>query len=159
MALEIDPDAAAYGIFQIAFATMDTRLSRALAALCRCKRTKFTFAILSREPFGRRLATLRKAVKTAMLDLQNDPDIEELEKACDLAQKVQQWRNSRTHAEVRFAENRPVLIDEYGKPLQIDRDVCEQKIREAMQVGIAMEAAVPHLVAYEMDIEELSDEP
>jgi hypothetical protein len=51
------------------------------------------------------------------------------------------------------------LVDGDGKPLQIDRGVCEQKIREAIRAGIAMEAAVPHLVAYEMDLEDLIDEP
>jgi len=66
MSMVIDPDAAAYGIFQIAFATMDTRRSRA---------------------------------------------------------------------------------------------ACEQKIREAIRAGTAMEAAVPHLVAYELDLEELGVEP
>jgi len=158
MALEVDPDAAAYGIFQLAFATMDTRLSRSLVALFQCKSTKFAFAIVSRIPFSKRLTMLRKVVRTATADLRYDLDIQELKKACDLAEKVQQWRNSRIHAEVRFSENRPILVDEYGNPLQIDRDICEQKIREALRVGIAMEAAAPHLIAYRLDLDELSQE-
>jgi hypothetical protein len=94
-----------------------------------------------------------------MPDLQNDSAIQELKTACDRAERVQKWRNSMIHSEVRFLENRPVLVDEGGKPLQIDREACEKKIREATRAGIAMEAAVPHLIAYEMDLEELVDEP
>jgi len=47
MAMFIDPEAAPYGAFQIAFATMDTRLSRSLVTVRRCESTKFTFAIHS----------------------------------------------------------------------------------------------------------------
>ena len=158
MSMIVDPDAAAYGIFQIAFATMDTRLSRSLVALCRCKNDKLTFAILRRMPFGRRPATLRKAIKTAPPDIQSDPEIQELKKACDLAEGIQEWRNGRIHAEVRFHETQPVLVDGNGLPLKIDRAACDQKIRETIRAGIAMEAAVPHLVAYELDLEELADE-
>jgi hypothetical protein len=159
MSMVIDPDAAAYGIFQIAFATMDTRLSRSLVALCRCKNDKFTFAILRKMPFGRRLATLRKAIKTAPPEMQGAPEIQELKSACDLAESIQEWRNGRIHAEVRFHESQPVLVDGNGQPLEINREACEQKIREAIRAGIAMEAAVPHLVAYELDLEELGVEP
>jgi hypothetical protein len=159
MAMVIDADVAAYGLFQIAFATMDTRLSRSLVALGQRKNAKLSFATLGRKPFGGRLEELREAIKAVKPDLQNDPAIEELELACNLAQSVQGWRNDRIHAEVRFLENRPVLVDEDGKPLQIDREACEKKIREAIRAGIAMEAAVPHLVAHDMDLEELIDEP
>jgi hypothetical protein len=159
MAMVIDADVAAYGLFQIAFATMDTRLSRSLVALGQRKNAKLSFANLGRKQFGRRLKKLREAIEGVKPDLQNDPVIEELELACNLAQSVQGWRNDRIHAEVRFLENRPVLVDEYGKPLRIDREACEEKIREAIRAGIAMEAAVPHLVAHEVDLEELIDEP
>ena len=159
MAMVIDGDVAAYGLFQIAFATMDTRVSRSLAALGQRKDAKLSFATLGRMQFGRRLKKLREAIEAAKPDLQNDPVIEELELACNLAQSVQWWRNDRIHAEVRFLENRPVLVDEDGKPLQIDREACEKKIREAIRVGTAMEAAVPHLIAHEMDLRDLIDEP
>ena len=158
MSMVIDPDAAAYGVFQIAFATLDTRLSRFLAALCRCKNDKLTFAILRRMPFGHRLATLRKAIRSSPPEMQSDPEIQELKASCDLAEGIQEWRNGRIHAEVRFLENRPVLVGGDGDPLEINREVCEQKILEAIRAGIAMEAAVPHLVAYELDLEELADE-
>jgi hypothetical protein len=138
---------------------MDTRLSRSLVALGQRKNAKLSLATLRRMKFWRRLKKLREAIEAVKPDLQNDAVIEELELACNLAQSVQGWRNDRIHAEVRFLENRPVLVDEDGKPLQIDREACEEKIREAIRAGIAMEAAVPHLIAHEMDLEELIDEP
>lgn len=146
----IDPATAAYGVFQVAFATLDTRVSRSLAALCQCRNANLTLAILKRMPFGTRLAKLREAAGTALTD---DPDVQELSAACDLAEKVQKWRNRRIHAEVRFAEDSPVLTDPNGTPLRIDPAECAQKIREAIRAGIAMETAVPHLVAYLQDIE------
>lgn len=151
----LDPEAAAYGIFQIAFASMDTRLSRALVTLCRCESTQLTFSILSKLPFGGRLAKLRKAIKD--VDLPINPDIQELKTACDLAENVQKWRNSRIHAEVRFSENRPVLVDREGEPLQIDREECERKIRDAIRAGIAIEVNVSHLVAILKDLETLAE--
>jgi len=155
----IDPDAAAYGIFQVAFATLDTRLTRSLLALGRRKNAKITFGTLKRTSFGQRLKKVREAVEAVKPNLQNDPVIENLEMACDLVENVQKWRNDRIHAEVRFLENQALLVDGDGKPLQIDQAACEQKIREAIHAGIVMEAAVPHLVAHEMDLEELIDEP
>lgn len=136
MSMVIDPDAAAYGIFQIAFATMDTRLSRSLVALCRRKNDRFTFAILRRMPLGRRLATLRKAIKTAPRHMQSDPEIQELKKACDLAEGIQEWRNGRIHAEVRFQESQPVLVDGNGRPLEINREACEQKFARRSGPGL-----------------------
>jgi len=151
----INRELAAYGVFQIAFATLDTRLSRSVVALCRCENTKLTFAIVSSMPFGRRLEILRRAVKTTRADLPNDSDIRELDDACNLAESVQKWRNARIHAEVRFHENEPVLIGPDGRPLVIDGKECEQKIRDAIHAGIGMETAVPHLCAFRQDIEEL----
>jgi hypothetical protein len=159
MSMVIDPDAAAYGVFQIAFATMDTRLSRSLVALCRCKNDRLTFDILRRMPFGRRLDTLQKAIKAAPPEMQRDLEIQKLSQACDLAEDIQEWRNRRIHAEVRFHENQPVLVDGNGRPLEINREACEQKIRDAIRAGIAMETAIPHLVAYELDLGELAPEP
>jgi hypothetical protein len=134
---------------------VDTRLSRALVALCRCKNDKPTFAVLSRMPFGRRLGMLRAAIKDVKRGCLDDPEIEELVEACNLAQRVQGWRNSRIHGEVRFLENQAVLVDGTGQPLEIDREASEQRIREAIKAGIAIETGVPHLVTYKMDLEEL----
>jgi len=111
MAMIIDPEAAAYGIFQIAFATLDTRLSRSLLALGRRKDAEITFGTLNRMAFGRRLKKLREAIEAVKPNLQDDPVVEDLEIACDLAENVQKWRNDRVHAEVQFLENQPLLVD------------------------------------------------
>jgi hypothetical protein len=159
MAMFIDPEAAAYGVFQIAFATMDTRLSRSLVHVCRCESAKFTFAILSSMPFGRRLAKLRQVIKSVERALSHDPDIHELKTACDLAESIQKWRNDRIHAEVRFDENRPGLVDRDGKPLQLDREECEQKIRQTIRAGITIEASTRGIVAFLQDLDEIGESP
>jgi hypothetical protein len=121
------------------------------------KDAKLTFSVLKRKTFGRRLTMLQEALSdfndVSCLAL----EIEELACARQLAQDVSKWRNDRVHGEVRFIESQPVLVDEAGKPLQIERHACEERIREAIRAGIAMEASVPQLVAYEMDLETLLD--
>jgi hypothetical protein len=156
MAMVINAATAAYGLFQIVFATLDSRLSRTLVALCRCKSDRLTFAVLSRMTFGRRLGMLRTAIGAVKQGCPDDPEIGELVEACNLAQRVQSWRNSRIHGEVRFVENQAVLVDSTGQPLETDREACEERIREAIKAGIAIETGVRHLVAYEMDLEELN---
>jgi len=51
-----------------------------------------------------------------------------------------------------------VILDEEGKPLQIDYQTCLEKKREAIRAGVAMEASVPQLVACMMDLHDLMDE-
>jgi hypothetical protein len=157
MAMIIDAGFAAYEVFQVAFDGLDTRLSRCLLKLRGRKDAKLTFAVLKKKTFGHRLTMLQEALSdfndVSCLAL----EIEELARARQLAQDVSKWRNDRVHGEVRFIENQPVLLDEAGKPLQIDRQACEERIREAIRAGIAMEASIPQLVAYEMDLEILMD--
>jgi|SRR5208337_2255028 len=157
MDLEIDAHTSAYGLFQVAFAGLDTRLSRSVVALLCCKNTEPTFAVVRRMPFGQRLQVLQRAVEKAVGNGLHIPEMEELQQACKLAKDVSKWRNDRIHSEVRFIENRPVILDEEGKRLQIDYQTCVEKIREAIHAGVAMEASVPHLVACEMDLHDLMD--
>ena len=158
MHLQIDAPTSAYGLFQVAFAGLDTRLSRSVVALLCCKNTKPAFAVVRGMPFSRRLEILQKAIKTVTGNSHISPEMEELEQACKLAKDVSKWRNDRIHSEVRFIENQPVILDDEGKPLQIDYETCVEKIREAIRGGVAMEASVPHLVAFEMDLYDLMDE-
>jgi hypothetical protein len=159
MDLQIDANLCAYGLFQVAFAGLDTRLSRSVVALLSCKNTETAFAVVRRIPFGRRAEILQKAIKAATANSSLSPEIIELEEACKLAKDVSRWRNNSVHGEVRFNENRPVLVDEKGQPLQIDYETCLQKVREATRAGIAMQASVPNLAAYYMDLHDLMDEP
>jgi len=158
MHLRIDTHTSAYGLFQVAFVGLDTRLSRSVVALLCCKNTNLAFAVVSMVPFNRRLQILQKALKKAVDNELHIPEVEELKQACKVATDVSKWRNERIHGEVRFIENQPVILDEEGKPLQIDYEACVEKIREAIRAGVAMEASVPSLVAYEMDLIDLKDE-
>src|SRR5439155_23374793 len=116
---------------------------------------KLAFDVVRRMPFNQRLRIVRKAVGNEL----HIPEVQELQDACRLAEDVAKWRNKRIRGEVRFInENQPVILDEQGKPLQIDYHTCVEKIREAIHAGIAMQASVPHLVAYEMDLRDLMGE-
>jgi len=158
MHFRIGADMSAYGLFQVAFAGLDTRLSRSVVALLRCKNTALAFAVVRRMSFSQRLQILQKAVKKVSGDSPLDPETEELKQACNLASGLSKWRNERIHSELQFMENQPVMVDETGRPLQIDVDTCQEKIREAIRAGVNMEASMPHLVACEMDLSDLMDE-
>ena len=158
MDLQIDANLCAYGLFQIAFAGLDTRLSRSVVALLSCKNTETPFAVVKRIPFGRRVEMLQSAIKTISGNTTVSSEMVELEEACKVAKVVSRWRNDRVHGEVRFNENRPVVVDENGQPLQIDYRTCVEKMRGAIRAGIAMQASIPHLVACYMDLHDLMDE-
>jgi len=158
MDLQIDASMCAYGLFQVAFAGLDSRLSRSVVALLSCKNTGTAFAVVRRIPFGRRVGILQRAIKTVCGNTQLSSELVELEAACKAAKDVSRWRNNSVHGEVRFNENRPVVVDEEGRPLRIDYQTCVEEMREAIGAGIAMQASVPHLVAYYMDLHDLMDE-
>ena len=120
----IDALTSAYGLFQVAFSVLDTRLSRSVVALFCCKNVEIAFAVVKTIPFGRRLEILRKAIKAVAGDSETVEEIEELKHACKLAKDVSEWRNKSIHCDVRFIENRPVILDEEGKPLQVDYQTC-----------------------------------
>ena len=63
MDLQIDAHTSAYGLFQVAFAGLDTRLSRSVVAWRCCKKTKPVFAVVRRMPFGQRLQILQGRLK------------------------------------------------------------------------------------------------
>jgi hypothetical protein len=147
MALNINDDAAAYGLFQVAFAGLDTRLSGSLVALLRSANPNLAFAIVKTLSFHRRLEVFRKVIKTFKQGSYLDQVLCALREASNKAEALSQWRNERIHAEVRLNENQTVIVGKDGKPLQIDYAVCEEKIREAIDAVVAMEANVQHLVA------------
>jgi len=159
MPLEVASDVAAYGLFQVAFASLDTRLSRCLVKLCGCQNAALAFSAFRRKPFAHRLQLIRKAIKPVVSNAVFSEEVRELQSGLDLADIVRKWRNERIHAEVRFTgEGQPVIVDEAGRPLHFDVDECDRKRREAIRAAIAIEAAAPHLIAYEMDLQELMDE-
>jgi hypothetical protein len=159
MYLQIDEHAAAYGLFHLAFANLDTRVSRSVVDLLRCGNKKLAFDVVKRMPFSRRLQILQRAVKRAVDNELHDAEVDELKEACKVAEDVARWRNERIHGEVKFInDNQPVLLDEQGEPLRISYETCREKIGEAVRARIAMEATVPHLVAWEMDLDDLTDE-
>jgi hypothetical protein len=156
----INSELAAYGMFQIAFAALDTRLSWTLFAISVCEGEGLSFESIRRETFGRRLDTLEKLRKRLAHKLKRadaspraiDADLDELTRACDAARSVQNWRNGRIHAKVMFSdEGAPVLIQN-GRRLRLDREECEQRIHEAVKAGLAIETLAKYIVAILQDI-------
>ncbi|MGO8732182.1 MAG: hypothetical protein ACLQVM_05250 [Terriglobia bacterium] len=77
MDLEIDAHTSAYGLFQVTFAVLDTRLSRSVVALLCCKNIELAFAVVKGMPFSQRLEILQKAIKAVAGNSHIAPEIEE----------------------------------------------------------------------------------
>jgi hypothetical protein len=74
-----------------------------------------------------------------------------------MARQVSEWRNDRIHGEVRFIDNRLILVGDDDQPLQINETICMEKANLAIQALVEMQAHVPFLVSC-LDLDDAIDE-
>jgi hypothetical protein len=158
VALNINHHAAAYGLFHLAYAVLDGRVTHSLFLLRRSRDAGIKPEELQRWTFGRRLKELRGELKrfrdnTSLKDGCEHQDVEEeiqaLEGACERAREVADWRNARIHpAQIRIVEDQHifVLCDQRGGALLMDYSECEAKIRQAVHANTEMRVNVERLV-------------
>jgi hypothetical protein len=158
MALNIDHHAAAYGLFHLAYAVLDGRVRHSLFLLRKSRDASTEPEEFLRGMFGKRLEELRKELEffrhdTSLKDEVEHQDVHEevqaLERACEHAREVANWRNARIHpAQIRIVEDQHifVLCDGSGAPLLMDYSECEAKIRQAVHANIEMQANIERLV-------------
>lgn len=148
----IDPTAAAYGLFQVVFASLDTRLTRSLVDLCRCREPEFAFQLIKELSFGRRLQLFENALERLARDLSvpGEPPPEEvdyLRTARATAKRVAAWRNARIHAEVRQVNGFNAFYDRRGQRLCIETADCDRMRDEATIAENTMAEHLPGLVS------------
>ena len=158
MALNINDHAAAYGLFHLAYAVLDGRVRHSLFLLRKSRDASTKPEEFQRGMFGKRLEELRKELElfrhnTSLKDEVEHQDVQEevqaLERACEHAKEVANWRNARIHpAQIRIVEDQHifVLCDGSGAPLVMDYPECEAKIRQAVHANTEMQANVERLV-------------
>lgn len=137
--MKIDETAAAYGLFQLAFAEVTEYLAAALFRLRRDRETELEFAHVFRMKFSRMLSEFKEELKrfdgrTAVVE-----ELGSLRGACSQMKALSQWRNCRSHARVRRVDDGLALYDwKTHKRLSITFEECEEKILEAGRVRIAL---------------------
>jgi hypothetical protein len=156
--VNINQDAAAYGLFHLAYAVLDGRVRHSLFLLRKSRDSTVTPEQFQRGNFGKRLKKLKAELELLRTDMSDkgrfeklnvNDELARLDAACALAGKVAQWRNDRIHpAQIRIMETQHVFVlcDKNGSPMPIDYDECETKIREAIHANVELEANVNLIV-------------
>ena len=139
-----DEAAASYGLFQVAYAALDQGLTNSLVCFLRSRNECLAVALVAPMPFVRRLQAL--AALAAALD-QDSEYVKHFRAGLSLAKDVSQWRNDRVHPRVEFLDGiRPVLVSKDGSQLQIDAEICWEKIRQSSAALSEIDAYTCRLV-------------
>jgi len=142
--MDIDETACSYGLFQVAYAALDQKLTNSLVSFLRSRNQKLATNLVGPIPFGKRLKALETLAKT--LD-QDSESVQKFLAALALARAVSEWRNARIHPRVEFIGGiRPMLVSKDGSPLQIDVTICWEKIRQSSDALSGLDAYTDRLV-------------
>jgi len=138
--MTLDENAAAFGLFHLAFANLQQQLARVVFELRLVEEPNLRFDEMSHLKF----ASLRNELKAHLKKLKRHSsmsmEIQFLQKTCSELGPLAQWRNERAHPRVRMDENGIAIFDwRTGKPLGIHRDECVKKIHETIRVTVDLE--------------------
>jgi hypothetical protein len=141
----LNQHAAAWGVFQIAFARLETRMAQGIVMLMESARGDFALTITRRMQFKAKVDVLTKLgneLRKAGVDSGR-----ELASAAEAGFEVSCWRNDRIHALVQDTESGVTLIGKNGAPLFITRSECEQKYDVTIAATKAIGTAVMNVIA------------
>ncbi len=148
-AMTIDQAAAAYGLFQLAFAEVVDHIAGTLFALRQQKEADLSYSNVFGLNFGRQIRELEGELKT-FDQYQSQWMVEHLgplREACRRARLLSNWRNKRIHARVQRTEAGLALFDwRTLERLSISHDECAEKIDEALWIVGTLKCYAPHLV-------------
>jgi hypothetical protein len=136
----LDENAAAFGLFQLAFANLHQQLATVVFFLRRAEEPNLKFG----EVFGLTFSRLHKTLKKQLSKLDRNPsmsmEIQFLKKACSKIGPLARWRNDRAHPRVRIDENGIRIFNwKTGKALSLDREECLEKIHQAIRITVDIE--------------------
>ena len=132
--MKIDATAAAFGLFQVVFASVTSELALALFALRFRHDPQFTLAKVPPQ-FSRMLKELRKELDNLRVSSHEKDSLAEVGRMCRIADGLATWRNSRIHARVKWTDKGLVLLNwKTGKRLSITAEECAQKTDAAVRV-------------------------
>jgi hypothetical protein len=132
--MTINSTAAAYGLFQVAFADVTYHLAQALLALKRHHHPAATLKWPETAP-----TTMLKNFRHELEQFRNaaapDDDVEALQRTCREIECLARWRNVRIHARVEETADGLALCDwQTGQRLPITEAECEQNIAAAAKI-------------------------
>jgi len=138
--MTLDGNAAAFGLFQLAFANLQQQLATVVFFLRRVEEPNLKFG----EVFKLELRRLRRSLKEQLRKLKEHSsmsmEIQLLQKTCSEIGVLAQWRNDRAHPRVRIDEDGIAIFNwKTGKPLSIHRDECVEKIQQAIRITVDLE--------------------
>lgn len=149
--MTIDPAAAAYGLFQLAFAEVTDHIAGALFALRRRKEADLRYTNVFGLNFGRQINELEGELKR-FDQYQSQSMLEHLgalREPCQRARLLADWRNKRIHVRVQRTEAGLALFDwRTRERLSISYDECAEKIDESLWIVATLKCNAPHLVDY-----------
>lgn len=145
--------AAAYGLFQVAFADLTDHLAAATFYLRQRNEPALKLEKVFRQEFSR----TRKQLRTELKQLEGrSSELDSLRAvlmACDNPSKLAAWRNDRIHARVRLTEHGYLLYHWQGHRLEMSDAQIEQNMRLAIEVIVQLEGHMRYLVG-SVDVKE-----
>ena len=140
--MKIDSIAAAFGLFQLAFAHMTCSQADALVKLRQSNNPKLTFEDVFKMPFNRMSSEFKNELKQFNKDSTPEDHLGKAHDSLRRMGEIAQWRNERIHVRVVIASDDIALFNwRTGERLAINNDECRQKTREALKVSSDLEAA------------------
>ena len=141
--MKLDENAAAFGLFQLAFANLSQQLAMAVFYLRRINEPDLKFENVFKMEFSR----LREALLGQLRQCDNqqclDMDLQHLRCRCEQIAVLANWRNDRTHPRVRLDESGIAIYNwRTFQQLSIKTEECVQQIEKAS----AYTVDVDHLV-------------
>jgi hypothetical protein len=145
--VNLDQNAAAFGLFQLTFAHLEQQFATAVFFIRRIKEPDVKFE----EIFKLRFSDLRDALKKELNQFEgqssHDIELHDLRKVCVDAEDLSKWRNPRAHPRVQIDENGIAIYDwRTLQRLTIDRDECVGKIEKAIAITVNLDFNVARLV-------------
>jgi hypothetical protein len=162
--MNLDEDAAAFGLFHLAFANLAQQLAAAVFYIRRTNQQSLKFE----DVFGklRGFSKLCDALKTELKQFEGrsstDMEVQHIRYICSKMGPLNVWRRAHTHPRVRIDESGFTIYDwQTRKRLRIDRDECLRKIQEAVSLGVELDQYVGSLlrqISSEKDVDKRVEE-
>ncbi len=145
--MNLDENAAAFGLFQLTFTNLTQQFAAALFHIRRIKEPDLKFE----EIFKLRLSEVREALKKELKQFEGqssfDMEVRDLLNVCAKTGSLAAWRNVRAHARVQIDANGITIFDwRTLKQLTINRDECVEKIQEAIGLTVLLDFNVGSLL-------------
>lgn len=150
-AMNLDENAAAFGLFHLAYANLYQRLASTVHCMRQLNEPHLRFDEVFSESFSRLYKRLNKELKRFNKDQSpwSVEDVRILRNTCSKMKVLARWRNQRVHALVSMDDAGIRIYDSRTrKLLKIDRVECEKKIREAIKLNIELEHRTRSLVSH-----------